>query len=523
MPSCRFVPPRMLRRALAPVALILTTTSAVSLDPFVASGDYARSIALIADCRRVFIPAMNPADRPTPRTGVASFVSFPRSGEGLAYAYRPATLTPGSLRSDAGAEYDWLPAPSDMGTRMDVYETDTEGTSVASSVSSGGCARISMSATPRILQVGIPAGGEGGTDGPGNEVVTLEKFSRLAYPSGGAKADRYYGPRRDANTIRAVNPDTVTGAVVLRAYLDGQAVPSQVVRLYADPRGVPEPGHTYPHAHIARGDPDLAPSILIVGQNSSRGNPFARSTVQTGPDGSVTFKIHPGYRGGPEAIIATAKFASMPDSTRDARMILVQHRGGLVAWTVATNHAQGLHEPPPSPDFPFLMTGWTERHPNNHFVRADIATTMAQMFHEIWLKDRGRAASKTPRYLQLNDMSLEYGGLFKLGSSAEASRCMTSEGSHKTHLGGIDFDVSPCFSEGGHGTAPVGSEACERDVGGTQYLKMDEALLAAIVVGNYGGAIYEHHKFVQYNGAPLDGAPYHYHLRFPDHAVANAK
>src|SRR5690606_41799716 len=88
---------------------------------------------------------------------------------------------------------------------------------------------------------------------------------------------------------------------------------------------------------------------------------------------------------------------------------------------------------------------------------------------------------------------------------SRSNACMArSHGSHARHDRGIDFDVSPCYSTGEDGRQKVFAADCESG----NHLKINERLLAAHVIGRFGGAILVH-------SPKSDGAPYHYHIRFP--------
>lgn len=467
---------RFLRRlsSLALVAFVLVASlSFVPVDEFVTSGEYARARAALANCNMVFFPAMDERDREPLR--FASLIPYMPAGRELRYTYRPLELSEGTVR-DHSADYEWVEKGD---SRWALFES-ADGSYLISSVSGemgGNCTRLYMKISPPVLQVGLRSSTVKSTES------FLQEFGDLL-------------PKDYKSTVTLPEVKPGEGEVVIKYYRNGAPVPDETVIVSTDARGVPgRYGSTLGHEHIAHGTSSRYPSILIRGQQG----PGRDVELRTDSDGEARFWVRAGYRGGPESITArTPSDASGQTPLASAASVVVRHKE-FRHFLFALGHGQ---RPQTGPDFPFILTGWTDRHYYNHFVDPTLAGPIATAFMYIWKQDSARIASPTPRYIVLNDMSLEYGGAFKL---ANGDACLDpASGSHHTHDRGVDFDVSPCYSTGADGLEKVSAAACETG----QHLKINERLLTAYVVGYLGGAIFVHRPSV-------DGAPYHYHIRFP--------
>lgn len=462
----------------------MSVSSAIPLSDFVASGEYARARTLAADCRSTFIPALDPTDRLSeiPSSARVPFVeaaSFRRAGDELAYRYRLARVNAGVYRHELDTAYAYARGGERGRTRLESYELEGQAMTIASTpTTQGGCTRILIVVTPATLQVGI----RGGT------VVSTASLAGL-YDALGRGGSRQV-------TTPTINPDTIHGVVRVEVYENGAPAIGRSVTLWTDARAQPgRYGTTVGHEHVLASAPP--PTIRLDGQAS----PGAHVVAQTDGQGEIQFGITPGWRGGPEAILAQATLGGT--TTTAARAVVVRHR--VFVDFAQTFGFDATHPPRPSTTFPFLFTGYTSRHHYAHFIQRDVAGAIRSTLLAIWGEDPGRVSSPTPHYFVLNDMSTEYGGLFLLNADDDCDD-PGSTSAHQTHNVGLDFDLSPCYTFGDDGTHRLSANACE--TAGSTVLKIDERVLTARVIGDIGGAIYRH-------SPETDGAPYHYHIRFP--------
>ncbi len=467
-----------MRRALSlalPVAVLLCSASFTPLDPFVATGAYARSIALAADCSRSFLPAIDTRDDVRAvRAGPLRLVGFERAGIGLAYGYRTVSVDGGLLRVVRVS--DDSHATDGATTRVESFETPGAALSVASKVTAAGCTRLVILVTPAELQVGVFGG----------SIVSTASLAGL-YAALGRDGSRVI-------TVPSINPDTIRGVVTIRVYVDGVLKPNQPVTLWTDSRAQPgRYGQTVAHEHVIQDA--LAPTIRLQGQPSLG----ARIVTKTDGQGESKFWIKPGYRGGPEAILASTDLDGTPITA--VRAVIVRHRRFV---DFAQSFGYSAAAPPRASDqFPFMLVGSTTRHVYNHWLQRERAPEFRAALLGVWQQDAARAADITQRhYFQLNDMSTEYGGAFKLDASSE---CASSAGSHATHNVGLDFDIGVCYSRGADGLTRVPAADCDAN---PSRLHIDERVLVARVIGDIGGAIYR-------EGEGFTGTLSHFHVRVP--------
>lgn len=475
---------RTVGKFLTVIFVSATSASMVPVDDFVRSGEYAEAVAALADCSVSFFPALDDAERIPVR-----FASFVPAGADLRYHYRPLRAEAGTIVRDDHL-YSWIEKLD--AARYELYQAPDASMAIASvavSGADGSCTRLYIKADPPVIQVGISA----------TKVSMTQRFLE-AFPD--------LIPTGYASTIESPKIEPGEGEIVVKVFRDGQPVNNQDVYLRTDPRGHPgRYGVTYGHEHIALGMSSLTPSIMLKGQRT----PGQEVRTRTDSDGEVRVSVKAGYRGGPEAVIARTVLQGMacprgvPGSHQTNHGCQIERAIAVIPRHGEFTHfarALGYDEwPEPSESFPFLMTGYTDRHHYNHWIDRRKARQIANTFLLIWREDA--AKYDRPRYFQLNDMSLEYGGVFHLDGDCLAP----GAAAHHTHNIGLDFDVSPCYTRGPDGKIKVSAGECWS--GGQDIVRIDERVLMAYVVGRMGGVILEH-------SPRTDGAPYHYHIRFPE-------
>lgn len=375
--------------------------------------------------------------------------------------------------------YPWIEEAA--AGRVESIEAGDYSLSVSSKrASDGSCTRVIIRTDPGQLQVGLRE----------NSLRTSERYlqdSTFQGLTGGS-----------SGAVLAPGVEPGEGRVHVKVYQDGQPVPNHPVYVRADHRGLPPQGaRTFGHEHLLS-DGGARATLYVQGQPDGAHGYGMELEVRTNNSGEAEFDVRAGYRGGVEAIIARVQLAGTWHSV--ARAIVIA-QPNMVSFPELFGFDTS---PEPSEDFPFLLTGWTDRHYFNHWVQGGLMGqyVMGTMYR-VWNRDQARTESGETHYIQLNDMSLEYGGLFRL---EDGNRCSDrfDGASHKTHDRGLDFDVSPCYSEGPDGKTKVGADACES--GG--HRKLDERALVAEIIGYAGGAVFLH-------SPASDGAPYHYHIRYP--------
>lgn len=470
-----------------PTLLVFMTSSGAGVSEFVSSGEYERMRELVADCSRPFFPAhLGEEGRGVEKDGGIR-LAFYRAGEELRDSYEMVNMAEGEYHRFSDDE--WSAIKRGPNTRLESFRVGDELFVSNSTGSAQSCTRLILNADPMKLQVGI-----GRTTIRTNASILQSEEYREAI---------------SGQTGEVVQPEIEPGEgqVVFTLYVDGSPKADHDVIARADIRGPPPAEYrTFGHEHLYHGDIGAEkPTLCIEGQPGgcygSEPGPFYGTEViaRTDGEGSGSFPIRAGYRGGTEAIFARTTLGG--DQLEAGISIVMAHRK-FVHFAELFGYNNTVE---PSDDFPFLLTGWTDRHYYNHWLRdGSVGGFVRQTLTHVWENDEGRIGSETPRYLQLNDMSLEYGGLFRLEDGNKCSFPGNSD-SHKTHSTGVDFDVSPCYTEGPDGRTKISAGACEQGQG----LKMDERLLVAQVIGYAGGAVLRH-------GQGYDRAPYHYHIRYPD-------
>lgn len=484
-------------------SLVATSASLSFVDPFVSSGGYAKARDIIADCARPFFPAMDVRDRPRegePDGGLFRLASrvFTPAGSHLAYRYRPASVY--DAHYHVYARDDFAAVDNADGVRHDSYEREDIAYASASYASgAGGCERIIIVVDPPQLQVGLRE----------STVTGNAKFPDLLRGVD-VNAPKNY---RRAVTVPGRNPRNYRGSAYVRVYVAGEPAAQRTVYIRTDARGLPgRYGTTLGHEHRFTQAPAPSSTIHIQGQG---GDQRQELSATTNFDGEVNFWVEPGYLGGPESIIARVRGPGGVGELSAARTVVARHR--VFAHFI---HAHGLETiPTPDANFPFILTGYNQRHNFNHWIPAAQARELSQVMGAVWRNDRNRAdlmanpEHNHQHYMQLNDMSLEYGGNFIIGEHPNCEAHVPGRG-HFSHQSGLDFDVSPCYTRGANGTERVYAEGCEFSP--HLYVRIDERVLSAHVIGDLGGTILEHRMAEGPNGEPADGIAYHYHIRFPE-------
>jgi hypothetical protein len=276
-----------------------------------------------------------------------------------------------------------------------------------------------------------------------------------------------------------------------------------------------------PHKH------KITPSIMVTGANK-RSHPrlpdaglreerLKTFVVRTGPDGTAPIKIWPGFRGGVEFLrvyVKSAQAQGKRDLLRQDTLyypVLVRSAGDMMHISELVPNAQSYlgrqdnrnsifgYQVTPTREYPFVLTGHTPRHPTAHYLRRDIAEQAAGIARAMWNYQfgpqslRGRTINTKYQFLRYNDMSLRFGGLFKISSG----ECDATPGSHQNHDTGQEIDLSPRlgFAE----CSNVGGLVRCSEAPGAEYL--DESFLGKVVISEYGGVVYEENHV------------HHYHLR----------
>lgn len=444
-----------------------------------AGAEAAMAAGMIADCSESYFP-----DPSAPPLGLGAYAA----GSGAPAVHRPMRLDLGDLTREAAPEYG-------DGARHETFEVGGVAYSALVVPRAGTCTRVVIRLNPREIEIAtLPS-----TIAMRNFEVSFveERVSHITVPA------------QEANTAD----------VTVYVYEEGEPVIGANVKLWADFRGVPPAGRgrTVAHEHLYDGG-DHPPSIRI-GERKDDGtadeSTFAirrqRSplTLVTDNMGEALAKARPRYRGGVESILASARIGGVDYTVATAAVLTILPR--LVHFGEYFGREKNYQ---PSEDFPFYLYGGGPDHTHffNHFVRSDVGNEAATAFHAIWLADEenrlGEDGEGEGHWLQMNDVSLEYGGQFKYAANAN-DRCdtPTNNGSHKTHHLGLDFDISACYT--GRGGAYVSARQCHESMtqGGIEYRPViSQALLEEYIIGGGRGVIYMHQQ------TATDFL--HYHIRF---------
>lgn len=466
------------------------STPSSSMDTEAVDLDMKRDWA--ADCSQTFVPRLEPTDDPRYRDPTETYVSERPSEAGVSSSYAYRQVDHSYVYSVEDEAYPWLASLSDPDVRLEGYDGSDYSIRVASREDeSGDCTRIIIRMEPPVVQVGIIE----------TTVATNPEFRNLA-------PDMYPEGYDSELTFPEIEPGETTAHIVL--YRDGEPQHNSTLYARMDARGIPgEYGGTVAHEHIGK----AFAGTLYGGRNPSmrlqddnyRGQEIS---LETDNEARATLPIQAGYRGGPETLVVRS-----PDGALEAAATVLARHREFVHFAEVAGHDE---TPTPERSFPFVLTGWTEDHHYNHYVDQTMAPEILRTFRSIWEAERSRLEEESDdeHFIQLNDMSLEYGGMFNLRQDAShALECTEEERdgarqiSHVTHNVGLDFDVAPCYSEGEDGLTLVTGAQCESG----DHQRINEAVLTAHVVMNMGGTVYMH--------APsIDGTPFHYHVRIPPSA-----
>ena len=288
-------------------------------------------------------------------------------------------------------------------------------------------------------------------------------------------------------------------------YEEGVPVPNRRIELWTETTGGPPEGYGFSvgHEHIQLLGGAVNPSLNIENNVYTHSNRFSDTTNERG---LVRVEGRPEYRGGIETVFAEAEVRGE-----------IQTVGAAVVLTVLPRlqhlwHASGgSGDVVSGPEFPFTLVGsHPDRHAFNHFVDARAAPGILRFFRAMWRADEDRRMRHNggeTMFIQMNDISLEYGGQFKIGDHANATMCNveTNQGSHATHERGLDFDMNPCYTTSGGGRIYAGD--CDVYNPESVPMHMNARIWEAWLYGADLGVVYRHHP-------DIDGVPYHYHVRF---------
>jgi hypothetical protein len=482
-----------LSRAAAGVAfcgsVVGILASMAPVDEFVASGEYAQARAAAADCSELFIPALE-ASGPSERSGLLRFAAFRPVGSELSSIYRSVDLSAPAavLRyEDYGGSAEGVSVVS--------YETPDNAITTTSYNDGVNCTRVTVRTETPKVQVRLLE----------SNLSTTSRYlplsGRISPPSG----------------VRVAAVPGGTAKMIVQVVVNGE--PGRNLRdgfICILPSGPPgRYGRTLGHEHHAStvlpliqriaenrfvpSDCDnLKPSFSMPGVR--RG---ARARLNTDQDGINRFDIVAGTKGGPETVVAGV---SVGGQWVVGLRVVIAHAGEAETFpeSVGMNGARV----PASDDFPFLLTGWKPEHNFNHWTIGN-GRQFASILKSIWERDEGRIRGGG-KWIPVNDASIEYGGAFhfRSGAACDKDHDPSTLRSHVTHAAGTDLDFNPCYTQGENGRTVVSGRQCELNPG---YVRMNERLLAAEVIGRHGGAIKLHCEF----GAGCDGVPMHYHTRLP--------
>lgn len=315
--------------------------------------------------------------------------------------------------------------------------------------------------------------------------------------------------KRDGRYVFETNPKDHQLSGLIRVFQNGRPFPNATVELWVTAGGQWQKAGQGPgHDHIKEGS---APSVKLI-DYSSRGaaevlKPGQKLRGITNSQGEFKYGLEPGYRGGPERLWARWVNAPAGADSSYGATIFVRY-GNLVDFGLIHNFS-AKRQPVSSPGFPYVLVGWTDRHLYSNYVQPQLVPEFDRAMIRFWessLTPAEKAISiKEPRssaahWLLLNDMSLEYGGIFKVNSG----RCEDPHeaSGHASHNKGIDIDVAPCFSNGT--TRVYGAECDPRN---PKYKVINRDALEAMVSKQSGWWLLVHlHK-----GYPT-GVD-HYHIR----------
>jgi hypothetical protein len=440
-----------------------------------------------ADCDQLFIPALDPSDRFTGLNGAP----LQWAGIGLsflpretAYNYRPLRVNASDVETLEGyAAPDLLGLERPADGRVDMYVGEHSALTVISArVASGSCGRLVLKLDPPALQVAIPAASGTATTGSFWEAHVAPVLRCTENPNAAACA-------RDRLAQAAIPAGT--GRLTAKVYIDGKPAPNQVVTLTTHPlarapRGL---GRTIAHDHIAQDPAGHPPTIRID-----------RNRVTTDSNGEAVVNVTAGDRGGVEGI--RAEFTLRGTRFVGERAVVVRHMRIFEHFVEAAGYWGG-RAPAASTEFPFMMVGHTRQHSNAHWLQQGASGVAVRQLKMVWAGDERRTAHRDGEkmFIALNDMSLEYGGVFHVTTSAYPNRkCTLAEGygaGHGGHNTGLEIDMNPCYQVAGKGY--IDGPSCYDGTG----LRVNERRLAAYIVG-YGGRILVHGR-----------SSFHYHIRLP--------
>lgn len=542
----------MRTRLLLPLAISVLALGALSptgMDPRVATGELAALQARWADCSQVVFPAQDDiadladtlprwgrylggqqlwpqwrvAAPPADQVGDGEWAEAPTAPS---WAAEEAERPGGPSALDTGEEAWGRVSTTGAVTRTDAWFDPAADrlTTVTSTSSMQGCTRIVLSAN-RNLQIGVRASDVSGLAG-----------QRVRWPE--------------------IKPEDHRGNALIRIYRDGRPVAYARVRMWVDRIGDYTvdgiAGSGFGHDHVAE-SPDAPPSLRLVmfplGEGDSlrvleRGR-VLESRVDA--NGEYRFGLQTGFRGGVERVVvewmpsgsagagtdpgmaALLAKANPPAQGNKAAISVAARHGRLRHWHTAISP---MHSGPKTEglQYPFILTGQNATHGLTHYAEPTVIFDFYNALLDLWRQDlteeeRYKAIlwaggpKKEPndttkpaaRWLQLSDMSLEYGGVF---STTGAGNCLDPMvGNHTGHTIGFDLDLGVCYSD--NEGRPVEASRCRTADPARGLRPIKFSLLEAIMARQYRAAVYGHGPGGGDPNASAGGDLATYHIRMP--------
>jgi len=326
----------------------------------------------------------------------------------------------------------------------------------------------------------------------------------------GLRKSRVSGLRGIVLGWSAVKPIDHRGNALVRVYKDGRPEQDAKIRLWVERIGqftVPGiDGAGFGHDHIATNisaAPSLRLLLLPMGEKDTIRVLNAGQQIETKTDGTgeFSFGIQAGHRGGVERLVVALVGRTGPE-TKSAISIAARH-GKLRHWSIALNQGRST----PSLQYPFLLVGQTSAHSLTHYVEPTVLYTMYNALLDLWKQDlstqeRTRSLytiagypkipndTLTPKakWLQLGDMSLEYGGKFSVAGEAGCADTLT--GTHANHDAGVEFDLIPCYTLDNGG--PLSGPGCSTPNASAGIRPVKFSLVEAIFARQLGAVVYAH-------------------------------
>lgn len=416
-------------------------------------------------------------------------------------------------------------APRAHGPHADPDEAGASGTGralVAATPWAAGARRVevygsaSTNHTVSVMSSSITGSGMQGCTrlvitGPQTMQVAMQSRSGLRYNG------QYPGVNRSIWTPEITEAETRQTGLV-RLYRNGRPEIGARVRLWVTANGQysrfgTSPGHTHVF-NAATSNPNSREALptLRLGYFPSGAGSSVRMKGRgevldgvTNAQGEFSFVLQSGYRGGVERV--WAQWTGAPDAASGAAqgMSLAMRWPGLQDFGII--HGFSSTRPPvQTASYPYLLVGATSMHNMAHYMQPEVGARFDAGMRRLWQMDLTPAEQQTSvanaargpgaagLWIQLNDMALEYGGIFR---AFEPNDCadpdnLGSPPGHVNHNVGVDIDFRPCYS------ATNGGGGCGKNISKPHLLQ--------IVEGEMGGLLFKHGA-----GARID----HYHVRLP--------